>query len=147
MSTNSPLLENAAAADESLTAAPQKSGRENRQSDRYRFSVVRQIAPRAAMKLPKRGDFFPVRCCDVSSTGISFLLRQRPQVSAFVVALEINGKPRQLIADVKHCSDVLVDPMGNINAAATEAIQDGECEPGAAAMVLVGAHFAQRVPE
>jgi hypothetical protein len=67
---------------------------ERRGTVRFPFSVVQAIAPYNGSQLPSKTAFRKVRCCDLSTAGVSFLLPQSPDFENVVVAL---GKPPQLI--------------------------------------------------
>jgi hypothetical protein len=79
-----------------IRAAVQKLNktRERRNAPRRSYRVTQLIAPYDGTTLPLPGTFCPVRCRDISQSGVSFVLPDRPAFDHVVVAL---GTPPDLL--------------------------------------------------
>ena len=60
---------------------------EQRISLRRQYQYVQKIAPKIGDELPRREDFFAVRCNDISAGGISFFFDRPPEFRDLVVSL------------------------------------------------------------
>jgi hypothetical protein len=122
---------------------------ERREGRRNTFFVCQRIAPWQDNRFPDESAFFEVPCNDLSRSGFSFFLPDRPDFTSLVVEL---GSPPHLMyvkAEVLHLSPVLVYPSGLVEpvrqgaaAGASDQALEGE-RP--AAMVLVGCRLTRRL--
>jgi len=121
--------------------------KERRRSPRRAFPSVRYIAQSADGEMPEKPAFFPVECRDLSTHGFSFLFKTRTQFQTLVLALDAQPTPIYLVAEVRHCTDVLVYPSGRIEVRpkAWEA-HESQIPEGAEPWVLVGCEFTRRLP-
>lgn len=86
-SSAAPGLSQPTASSSSGAAAP---GKEQRTSPRRAFHYYQLIAPMFDQRIPRRPEFFPVECRDISAGGIAFLFDRRPDFETLVVIL---GRP------------------------------------------------------
>jgi len=99
-------------------------GIEHRMHPRRSYPYLQAIGACRNGKLPKHGDFFEVRCRDISSRGFSFVTDVPPDFNEFVIAL--GSSPSQLLLRSKV---VHVSPF----------VHEGrDC-------LLVGCEFIQRI--
>ena len=121
---------------------------ERRGRDRKTFSTTQRIAVRRGPGVPDDREFIAVQCHDLSCSGFSFFLPNRPNFDSLVAAL---GAPPEVIytaAEVVRCVDVLIEFTGQI-----EYVQHGSQQPAfedfrgrtATPMVLVGCRFTERI--
>lgn len=125
---------------------------ERRRCPRQPFPVVRPIAEATGQEVPEQAAFFPARCHDFSTHGFSFLAKSRPHFKSLVLALETTPDPIYMAAEVRHCTDVLVHPSGQVEVLHKLAGRDDyqrRWSDGAEFSVLVGCEFTGRlsVPE
>jgi hypothetical protein len=121
---------------------------ERRRCRRLSVFAIRRIAPYDGSRLPEEAEFFCAESRDLTSDGVSFLLRSQPDCDSFLVALCEPPTTEYLVADVVHSTEVRVYPSG-----AAEPIHGGEgCGDGESArgemgepMVLVGCRFRERL--
>lgn len=74
---------------------------ERREGDRGDFACVQLVAPYAGGPLPDQADFCHVDCCDLSTSGFSFVTETAPETDRLVVAL--GRAPFQFfIAEIVH---------------------------------------------
>ena len=124
---------------------------------RVPFSAVQRIAPLRGNRLPDDSEFFPVRCCDLATGGISFLMASRPTFTELVIAFGNPPDVTYLAAEVVHCTDVLAQPsgqwerVGHRMAGADDPSdntphvpQSGET-PSGETMVQIGCRFTRRM--
>lgn len=76
--------------EETIKPPPGATGAERRTSPRISFPYTQRIAPMAGGAIPKKSQFFEVRCRDISAGGIAFVMDDRPDFQSLVVAL---GQP------------------------------------------------------
>jgi hypothetical protein len=81
-----------------------ESPADRRASKRERFSLVQSIAPYFSGEVPAASAFHPVRCHDLSTAGIAFLLPQRPTFEQVVVALGTRANTIYVMARVLRCT-------------------------------------------
>jgi hypothetical protein len=124
---------------------------------RVPFSAVQRIAPLQGNHLPDESEFFPVRCCDLATGGISFLMNTRPAFNELVIAFGTPPDVTYLAAEVVHCSDVLARPSGQwerLDLRLANADDPSESEPhdprsggppSGETMVQVGCRFTRRM--
>ena len=121
--------------------------KERRRSPRRAFPLVRYIAQSTDGEMPEKTAFFPVQCRDLSTQGFSFLFKTRPQFQTLVLALDAQPAPIHLLAEVRHCTEVLIHSSGRMEVRRslweTHASQIPE---GAESWVLVGCEFTRRLP-
>jgi hypothetical protein len=77
---------------------------DRRASAREAYPVVQSIAPYDGKHMPRPEAFCPIRCCDLSAGGFSFLLPKPPSFRRLVVALGTPSGILYLDAEVAHCS-------------------------------------------
>ncbi|MCR4415311.1 MAG: PilZ domain-containing protein [Thermoguttaceae bacterium] len=77
---------------------------DRRTSPREAYPVVQSIAPYDGKHMPRPEAFCPIRCCDLSTGGFSFLLPKPPEFRRLVVALGTPSGILYLDAEVAHCS-------------------------------------------
>lgn len=121
---------------------------ERRRSRREPFPLVQRIAHAAGRKVPEQEAFFPIRCRDLSTRGFSFIVEGRPQFKSLVLALGSPPDVLYIAAEVRHCTDVLVEPSGRVEVSHTKEAQadcPGPGNRGARPGVLVGCEFVQRL--
>ncbi|MBS0207640.1 MAG: PilZ domain-containing protein [Planctomycetes bacterium] len=80
----------------------QAKGDERRNRLRQSYPTVQLIAPYRQGVLPKREDFRPVQCQDLSTGGFSFYLAELPDFDRLVVALATSSQSIHLTAAVAH---------------------------------------------
>ena len=90
-----------------LTNAP--SGDERRGRLRQSYPTVQMIAPYRNGILPRRDEFRPVQCQDLSTGGFSFYLAEAPTFDRLVVALSTATQSIYLTAAVCHSKTVTVE--------------------------------------
>ena len=73
---------------------------ERRSSPRVNFECEQRIAPRYQDRTPVKREFFDVKCRDLSTGGISFVLDWKPDFEYLVVALGHGVSPDYLTAKV-----------------------------------------------
>jgi hypothetical protein len=77
-----------------------------RRSSAKPFSCMRMAAPYDGRTAPPESAFCPVRCCELSRDGISFLSPVRPGSEHFVLRLNDREQPAFLVAArVISCSE------------------------------------------
>lgn len=121
---------------------------DRRRSPRQPFPVVRYIAKATGQEVPEETAFFPVQCRDMSTHGFSFFVKTRPQFKSLVLALDARPKPIYIMAQVRHCTDVLLHWSGQVEVLDDQgAGADRKCSAADAGFwVLVGCEFTQRLP-
>ena len=121
---------------------------EKRQQRRNQFFAIRRIAPFDGERIPSETEFFSVESRDMTSVGFACFLPQRPTFDSLVVAVGSASSPEYVVAEVVHCTDVLIHSSGLV-----EPITDENAEPvdeilrdgSAHQMVLVGCRFTRRL--
>jgi hypothetical protein len=93
---SNPAANDAAFAFNALAGAIEHS-RERRRDVRLPYECVQMIAPFDGVNLPPASAFRPVHCHDISISGLSFFLPQRPTFQNLVVSLGKEGSNRQCI--------------------------------------------------
>jgi len=79
-----------------------QKGSENRTSARRDFPYMQKVAPMAGEEMPPAGEFFAVRCKDLSGGGIGVVLESPPMFDRLVVALGVAPSVNHVIARVVH---------------------------------------------
>lgn len=120
-------------------------GTERRGRERNAFEAEQRIAPWESWVVSGEAAFLIVKCCDLSTTGIAFLVPTRPSFQSFV--LELGARPNCIFvaAEVVHCADVLVDPDGSVKPVSDRAEVDSGNGKQTRRMVRVGARFLNRI--
>jgi hypothetical protein len=124
------------------------SAAERRCTARRPFRAVQRIAQTTGTSVPEQTAFFPVKCHDLSTRGFSFVVKTQPQFKSLVLAL---GTPPQVVylaAEVRHCTDVFVDPSGQVVVVPGQAAANGRGRRGRNGVecgVLVGCEFLRRL--
>jgi len=113
---------------------------------RVPFRVAQEIAPMRGDRLPRRSDFFPVMCHDLSIGGVSFLLEYRPDFDSVLFAIGNPPTVNYMEARVVHCTDVTVHASGLSRRVANEDSVAGNSDEPAEPMVLVGCQFVRCLP-
>jgi len=129
-----------------IDASP-PAGEERRRCRRRPFFAIQRIAPCDGSRFPEEAEFFCAESRDLTSDGVSFLLRDRPECRSFVVALCGPPITEYVVADIVHTTEVrayrsgLVEPVHG-----GEGCGDAECGRGEMGepMVLVGCRFGGR---
>jgi len=124
------------------------SAAERRRVPRESFAVVQRIAQAMGHKVPEQTAFFPVKCHDLSTRGFSFIMKRRPRFESIVLALGAPPEVIYLAAEIRHCTDVLAHPSGQVKILDGRGGQtDGEPRSGHGAElgVLVGCEFTGRL--
>ncbi len=134
--------------DYQLLGSPRRSEQEHRSCRRRPFFAIQSVAPYDGSRVPDQSEFFCVESRDLTSRGVSLFLRGRPNSDFFVMAFDTPPTVSYAVAEVVHCTDVVVYPSGLIEPV-------GEPDAGAASeapeneagerMVLVGCRFTQRL--
>jgi hypothetical protein len=106
-----------------MAGLPEAGSNERRGAKRFQFPVVQCIAQYDRTGLPSRGSFQPVRCQDLSTSGISFFWPRIPDFEYIVIGLDTSGTRIHLTARVTS-----VRPASN--------------QPG---QLLVGCQFTGRI--
>lgn len=76
---------------------------------RHPFRDLQQIAPyQLGGKLPAMGDFYPVRCYDLSTKGISFLSSNPPDFQALIIRLGNPPGARYMISSIANVAPMSV---------------------------------------
>lgn len=76
---------------------------------RHPFRDLQQIAPyKLGGSLPTAADFFPVRCYDLSTKGISFLSSTPPDFQALVIRLGNPPGARYMISSIANVAPMMV---------------------------------------
>jgi hypothetical protein len=134
--------------DAQMRGTPRPVAEERRRCRRRRFFAIQRIAPYDGSRLPEEAEFFCAESRDLTSDGVSFLLRIHPGCGSFVVALCEPPVTEYLVAEVVHSTDVRVHPSGLVEPLYRgEGSGDGECTGGEMGepMVLVGCRFGERL--
>ena len=113
---------------------------------RVPFRVEQRIAPLVDDRLPGPSEFSPVVCHDLSTSGVAFLLPNRPDFTSIVFAMGDSSAVKYIKARVVHCTDVLVDASGLVKRADGEDIADSSSDGTTQPMVLVGCQFLHDLP-
>ncbi len=82
---------------------------ERRQNERREFPYYQSIAPSPDGLMPALGEFFEVRCKDISPNGFAFFVRRPPTHRQFVVALGPKSSHVFLHAEVRHIQSCVLD--------------------------------------
>lgn len=91
------------------TQLPEGVTRDRRSTPRHQFPYYQTVAPLRDGRTPGPGDFFEVRCRDISPQGFSFLVPRPPWHSQFVVALGREPDQIFLTAVVTHITPCQID--------------------------------------
>lgn len=76
---------------------------------RHPFRDLQQVAPyKLGGKLPTSSDFYPVRCYDLSTKGISFLSSSTPDFQALVIRLGNPPGARYMISSIANVAPIQV---------------------------------------
>jgi len=92
-----------------MADAANQLSQEGRVSPRHDFPYRQQIAPLSDATRPTWGDFFEVRCSDISAGGISILCDEPPWFNDLVVALGRPPSVTHLAAKVVHVREEVRD--------------------------------------
>jgi len=98
--------------------------------------------------MPDAAHFLCVESRDLTSQGMSFLLDRRPAFGSLVVALCEPPNTIHMVAEVVHCTDVLVYSSGLVEPAHSTDVSDACDSHGSEQgkpMVLVGCEFSRRI--
>lgn len=121
---------------------------ERRGQTRRAFLIDNRIAPIRAGQLPDESAFISVRCNDLTRFGFSFFFPARPDFSSLVVAFGRGPETIYVGAEVIHCDDVLIHPLGVVErlpaGRAGRSPRGPEGSSGVPA-VLVGCRFTRRL--
>ncbi len=133
---------------EIVSADREGSASDRRTDKRQGFSATQWIAPRTGPELPGESEFIAIECRDLSSSGFSFFLPNRPDFDLLVAAFGTPPEVTYLAARVVRCVDVLIDSSGNVEyikngfeGLVYEEFSDRTTTP----MVLVGCRFTERL--
>lgn len=126
-----------------LTSSP-VSGQERRDSPRHPFRVLQWIAPYDGSGFPDESKFFPVRCRDLSQSGFSFVVSEKPDFPTLVVSLGEAPKQTNLTAEIVRCHRVRLLGGGHIEMA-DDAEGDGDANDEGGPTFLVGCRFTGRL--
>lgn len=74
------------------------------------FYSVQLIAPMRGEATPQPGDFFEVRCNDLTSRGFSFFIEDAPDFDKLAIVFEAPDKTIYVQAEVRHHREVLLFP-------------------------------------
>jgi hypothetical protein len=78
------------------------TGRQRRSRPRWPFPAIQHVVPYEDGPVPPLESFEPVRCMDLSRSGIAFLLPEAPTTRQLLVALGNPPAVRYLTAEVVH---------------------------------------------
>jgi len=121
---------------------------ERREHRRQPFDATRRVTPCREPGVPEWSRTLAVQCCDLTQSGFSFLLPNRPDFTSLIVAFDDRPGGVHLAAKVTHCSDVMVHASGVIEPVREAARRGGQRAAdaqGGTFMVLVGCRFTQRI--
>ena len=132
---------------ELAVSAAEETRQEQSAHPRESFDTIQRIAPGHAHRVPPPSAFREVRCHDLTQSGFSFLLPERPTFDSLVAAF--GRPPREIFvaAEVLRCRDVLLYPTGRIE----HVVEPGEPRSGTrqgetgVCMVLVSCRFTRRL--
>lgn len=83
---------------------------ERRRHQRNAYACVRRVAAYDGFSSPLDGDYREVRCRDLSSGGISFLIPDRPPSGLLAIDLSTSAQsPCVVAARVVHCQGMTGD--------------------------------------
>ena len=149
MNLKQPLDPNAYRLAQRLLTMPKREGEQERRTRaRKPYRAIQRIAPFDGDEFPADAEFFPVRCHDITSAGLGFLMPTRPQFKKFVVALGAPLEEIYVAGEVVHATDVLVYTSGRLERLGgtngfSEPIETDDDE--ATPMVLVGCLMTGRL--
>jgi hypothetical protein len=75
---------------------------ERRVSPRHEYRRQQWIGPIGCGVMPRREDYFPVECVDISTGGFAFYLDKPPTFNALVVILDMHQPPLYVAARIVH---------------------------------------------
>lgn len=75
------------------------AGNNRRRSQRRIFPFYQRVAPYRG-KLPAEHEFFQVRCSDISSGGVSFILDQQPEYHEVIIELGQGNRTTRIRAEI-----------------------------------------------
>jgi hypothetical protein len=78
---------------------------ERRRSERRPYPSTQNVAPVDREGLPLPFAFTPVRCHDLSQTGISFFWPSKPDFTSVVISLSDGQQTMHLMAGVRHARE------------------------------------------
>ena len=130
-------------AHEILTSSP-IPGEERRGAPRHPFANRQWIAPYDGSHFPDQSEFSQVRCRDLSRTGFSFVVSEKPDFSSLVVYLGDPPNHIPMAAEVVRSCRVRLLGGGHIEMIDDEA-GDGNSDEVTGQTILVGCQFKGRV--
>jgi len=68
-------------------------GQELRKHKRLPYTTHHCIAPYRGGPVPTDDLFYPVTCHDISQAGFSFVSNRVPELSTFVLSMQVSGEP------------------------------------------------------
>lgn len=74
--------------------------RQRRKHERYGYPVVQKICPCRGKFVPSSARFFPVRCKDLSRSGIAFYLDYEPSFDRFILMLGTDDRHESVVGEV-----------------------------------------------
>ncbi|MGA2035723.1 MAG: PilZ domain-containing protein [Thermoguttaceae bacterium] len=80
------------------------SENERRRHFRRAYPFIQMLAPYNGKELPRRREFRPVQCQDLSAAGISFILASPPSFEYAVIALGVAPELIYVTVRVTHCN-------------------------------------------
>jgi len=132
-----------------LAVTEDRSGRKNRRSsDRRPFFANHRIAPVRGEEFPEDSAFIPVRCYNLTRSGFSFFLPERPDFTRLVAAFGSGDEALFVGAGVIHCQDVLIHELGAVEFFGQSRRRNESRKRVADSgtpMVLVGCRFTERL--
>ncbi len=111
---------------------------------RVPFPAMQRIAPLHGESLPDESEFFPVRCHDLATGGISFVMESLPEFGSLVIAMGEAPAITYMFAEVVHCTKVLFKQSGLVRRGAGEQVLSDHPGDPAEPMFLVGCRFTGR---
>ena len=85
---------------EEFVDAVASDGQDRRQSQRFAYTVVQNMAPYDGKKLPTSDMFRQVQCHDLSTGGISFIWPHDPEFEQVVIKLTAGQRTLYVVARV-----------------------------------------------
>ena len=126
-----------------LTSSP-VPGQERREAPRHPFVTRQWIAPYDGSSFPEESAFFQVRCHDLSQTGFSFVVPEKPGFSFLVISLGEPPNQMHMAARIVRCCRITLLGGGHI-----EIIDDetggGDLDQETDQTFLVGCEFKGRL--
>ena len=89
-----------------------ETAKRRRKHDRFTYPVLQMICPCGSDVIPRPARFFPVKCKDLSRSGISFYLDWEPSFQRFILMIGTGDHHDYVAGEVVYVQAIAADAPG-----------------------------------